>query len=67
MSKSSKQAKKLFKAIDVMRMFRSFWFWSLDFVSNFGFRYSNFRPIETKHFLAPFGGLPQASGYAGGY
>jgi len=29
--------------------------------------YSNFKPIETKHFLDPFRGLPQASDYAGGY
>jgi hypothetical protein len=50
-----------------MRMFWSFRFWSLDIVSNFVLRYSNFKPIEGKHFLAPFRGLPQASGYAGGY
>ena len=67
MFKGSKHVKELvFRTAATMRMFWSFGFCSLDIVSYFVLRYSNFKLNEANYLLAPFRGLPQATTSGGG-
>jgi len=67
MFKSSKHVKELvLRSVPTMRMFWSFGFWSLDIVSYFVLRYSNFKLKEANYLSALFRGLPRSTISGGG-